>query len=196
MEDWQANIVFPDYAPSADWMSRCESICNAPVAKLRYEDLDPDHPAAQFKLYWDELRGAEPAPARKDLRPNAIKPLLKWLFIFERTRGTSQAPRYQVRLQGTAVCDMCHGNYQGSYLDEFTSTECYGSRAEMFAHAIKTVEPQYAKVMPSITATGTVRSEYRLDVVLGAFPFYGPDGEISQIVVAVAPRSEDMRLCL
>ncbi|MGF1605672.1 MAG: PAS domain-containing protein [Rhodothalassiaceae bacterium] len=195
LDEWYGGVAFKDYRPSSDWIMRCESICNAPVRQSKLPEIPADHPTSLFNDYWLHLRGDRVAPRRADLRPADIKPILKWLFIFDR-QWEQETPRYRVRLQGTAVCDLCHGNYQGSYLDSFTSTECYASRAAMFRAAIETCTPQYAAVLPSLAWSDERQAEFRLDVSLGAFPFCSGETEVDQLIVVVAPKDEDMRLCL
>ena len=195
MDDWITNISFKGYLPSSRWASRCEPICNAPVLQQATDCVSADHPAATFARYWRQLKGDKDLPYRSQLRPADIKPMLKWMFMFDR-QPCQDSWRYRVRLQGTAVCDLCHGNYEGAYLDSFTSLECYTSRADMFDAAFTTKHPRYAQVRPSMTWSEEDGAEYRLDVALGAFPFTMPDGGDQQIVVVVAPADGNLRASL
>lgn len=56
--------------------------------------------AKRLYQYWDDLRGSNPAPERRDIEPAAIKSLLSDIFILEHVSGTD----FSYRLAGSSLC--------------------------------------------------------------------------------------------
>ena len=190
--DYDLDIVGEGHAPSPRWITRCESICSAAVRQIDYTDIPADHPVEHFYQQWQKWRSEDTLPHRKQLSPMQIKPILKWMFIFDREVEAGK-PRFKVRLQGTAVCDLCHGNYAGSFLDSFTSGDCYSSREELLEQAVSSRSPQYGLVTPSMGWCDINKTSYPLQVSLGAFPFHTGSDDVGQVVVVVCPNEIDMR---
>jgi hypothetical protein len=69
----------------------------------------------QVHAHWEQVRGARPMPARADIDPSAIKPLLPNIVIAEVFHDPL---RVRYRLVGTAVVEHSRFDYTGKWLHE------------------------------------------------------------------------------
>jgi hypothetical protein len=69
----------------------------------------------QMHAHWDQVRGARLMPARADIDPSAIKPLLPYIVIAEVFHDPL---RVRYRLVGTAVVEHSRFDYTGKWLHE------------------------------------------------------------------------------
>lgn len=79
-----------------------------------------EHPLLQqLQAYWDRCRGDRPMPARADLDPADIKPVLPYLILID---VEPEPLRFRVRLAGTFAYEAREGlrvrEMTGRYLDE------------------------------------------------------------------------------
>lgn len=58
-----------------------------PLEEAVFDEMSPDRieggPVRNGFLYWSQLRGTRPYPAREDLQPQALKPLLRHLVLIK-----------------------------------------------------------------------------------------------------------------
>jgi len=69
----------------------------------------------QMHAHWEQVRGARLMPARGDIDPSAIKPLLPYIVIAEVCHDPL---RVRYRLVGTAVVEHSRFDYTGKWLHE------------------------------------------------------------------------------
>ena len=69
----------------------------------------------QLHAYWEQVRGARPLPARTDIDPSAIKPLLPNIVIADVFHDPL---RVRYRLVGTAVAERARFDFTGTWLHE------------------------------------------------------------------------------
>ena len=75
-----------------------------------------DNPRFQFLLdYWTGKKGTRPAPARADIDPIEIKPVLGWVFIAEALNGGED---FRYRLIGTLLCQVYGVDFTGMTVKE------------------------------------------------------------------------------
>ena len=73
----------------------------------------------ELYAYWEEKRGARPAPERTDIEPGAIRAVLADAFILALDRRA----RHPIRLAGTRMCALFGREIKGeSFLDLWDST--------------------------------------------------------------------------
>lgn len=168
-----------------DWKEEYHSICNAPVELIDVSSLDGDHPAVQFNGYWQSLATSE-APDRKSFRPQDVGGLLRWLMMFRHIQD--MAPdAYLLYLQGDSASELTGGMLQGQYLRDFTSDECFASRLSIFEKVMAEGVPSFATVK-----VGAKKSEFIVDISLGAFPFTN-DAGAPEVVMVPSPNSLELR---
>lgn len=169
--------------------SRCfGSLCDSAMIETGTESFESDHPAIEFNAYWQTLADGN-LPARKDLRPEEIRHVLRWMMILERL-GSEREPLYVVRLHGTASSAMMYGNLTGRELSEFTSGDCHASRVEAFRKALTNRRPVFG------TSQVEAFGHPAIEVHLGIFPFAGAAPENPQLVVVAAPDNLELRRSL
>ena len=168
------------------WRDVSDSICEMPIESVDLSQIDDKHPAVQFHHYWQGLAGGA-VPARSLFSPSHVKPLLRWLMLFQQVVEGDE-DKYLLTLQGTSSAELTHGTLQGLYLDQFTATGCYLDRRRMMRMAIETGEPQYGETtMASSNAINTA-------IYIGAFPF--STGGLPQIFMFAAPKDLNLRQLL
>jgi len=69
----------------------------------------------QLHAYWQEMRGTRLMPARTDIDPSAIKPLLPHIVIAD---VFHEPLRVRYRLVGTAVAERARFDFTGTWLHE------------------------------------------------------------------------------
>lgn len=77
-----------------------------------FENADPR--LQQLYAYWQAKRGARAMPARRDIEPVELVPLLPHLMMIDVEAG----PRFRYRLFGTAVAEAFGSDPTGRYIDE------------------------------------------------------------------------------
>jgi hypothetical protein len=82
---------------------------------LRAEAIVMKHAASrELYAYWQEKRGARPAPERTDIEPGAIRAVLADAFVLALDRGAG----HPIRLAGTRMCALFGREIKGeSFLD-------------------------------------------------------------------------------
>jgi hypothetical protein len=76
-------------------------------------------------LYWDGIRAGRAMPARPDVDPYAIKPLLPHVMMLDVVDGPAQ-PRFRFRLIGTAITTYAGRDWTGRFVGEGS----YGDHAD------------------------------------------------------------------
>jgi hypothetical protein len=76
--------------------------------------LDADSRLHQLYAYWEKKRGTLAMPARRDIEPMDLVPLLPHVMMVDVEEG----PRYRYRLFGTAVSEAFGSDPTGKYIDE------------------------------------------------------------------------------
>ena len=66
----------------------------------------------ELYAYWQEKRGARPAPERTDIEPGAIRAVLADAFILALDRGAG----HPIRLAGTRMCALFGREIKGEVL--------------------------------------------------------------------------------
>lgn len=168
-----------------DWKEEYHSICNAPVGLIEASTLDGDHPAVQFDKYWRSLANGS-VPDRTAFKPQQIATLLRWVMMF-RQESDVGADAYLLYLQGDSASELTGGLLQGQYLRDFTSDECFASRLSIFEKVLSEATPSFATV-----SIGAKKSEFIVDISLGAFPFMSKDGK-PEVVMVPSPTSLELR---
>ena len=168
-----------------DWKEEYHSICNAPVELIEPSSLDGDHPAVQFDTYWQSLAKGS-VPDRTEFKPQQVAALLRWVMMF-RHESHIGADAYLLYLQGDSASELTGGLLQGQYLRDFTSDECFASRLSIFEKVLSEGMPSFATV--SIDAK---KSEFIVDISLGAFPFKSKEGR-PEVVMVPSPNSLELR---
>lgn len=77
-----------------------------------FESADPR--LHQLYAYWRKKRGSRAMPARPDIEPTELVPLLPHLMMID----VEQGPRFRYRLFGTAVSEAFGSDPTGKYIDE------------------------------------------------------------------------------
>jgi hypothetical protein len=80
--------------------------------KTPFQDADPR--LHQLYAYWESKRGTRALPARRDIEPTDLVPLLPHLMMVDVEEG----PRFRYRLFGTAVSEAFGSDPTGKYIDE------------------------------------------------------------------------------
>lgn len=129
---------------------------------------------AALSRYWQSLNGGE-APARAQIDPVAIKPLLPHIYLVE---FRTDPFRVYYRLSGTAT-DQWNGiPLSGRYLDEFLVGDKYGANR----HVIDSYEQVWRTGRPVIGHyLWPTRGGYKADVHFGLFPLT-VDGLVAQAI--------------
>jgi PAS domain len=159
-------------------ITKSASLCDAPLKPSSRDQLPQDHPAALFEEYWLGLNSGS-LPQRQSFDPNQVKPLLRWIIIFEEGDG-QHAGDYLVRLHGTTMTQMMHGDHTGDYLTDFIDSSCIAGRLDAMATTIREGQPTFGKAVLGED------SEYRYEVLIGVFPFLCAEGKY-QIFMVGAP---------
>ncbi len=169
----------------AKWFNfgKAVSLRNAPWEVIPKHGLADLHPAVRFGTYWRSLNGGK-IPHRKTFVPNQIKDMLKWIMVFERA-SLNGLGDYLLRLHGTAMVAMAHGDFTGKRLQDFTKNDCLASRQNTMRKAIETGEPVYGR------AVSGGDSAYRYEVMFGCFPFKC-DNDTYQVFILGAPTNTDL----
>jgi hypothetical protein len=100
--------------------------------------IEPQHDELKrLHAYWLEKKGAQPAPARADIDPLEIAPLLPYVTLID----VERAPlRFRYRLVGTEIVRNV-GEFTGSYLDALTSLPHRDVMAAEFARVVESAAP-------------------------------------------------------
>ncbi|MBO6503905.1 MAG: PAS domain-containing protein [Kordiimonadaceae bacterium] len=168
-----------------DWKEEYHSICNAPVELIDVSSLDSDHPAIQFNKYWRSLAVSQ-TPDRKAFKPQDVAALLRWVMMFRQVKETA-GKAYFLYLQGDSASELTGGLLQGQFLQDFTSDECFASRFAIFEKVLSEGVPSFATI-----SVGAKKSEFVVDISLGAFPFVCDGGE-PEVVMVPSPNSLELR---
>jgi len=169
-----------------DWASCYGSLCHTPFEAAPAEALASDHPGRHFESYWRGLAGAAKMPARSALQPGEIKPLLKWLMLFDVSECSREAA-FSVRLHGTAAAAMMHYDFTGFDLRDFTAEENYTSRRDAILTSIHSAEPVFGR------ARVQAFDGPHVEIGVGLFPFVTDEGDGYHVAAVTAPVDAHLR---
>jgi hypothetical protein len=89
-----------------------------PAGTIAVGALPINHPQlAQLYRYWDRKRGTREMPARRDILPEELGPLLANIFMVDVVREAAQI-RYRYRVVGTALNAIMDQEMTGKFIDE------------------------------------------------------------------------------
>ena len=109
--------------------------------------------------YWEERRGARPAPERADIEPGAIRAALSDTFILELTDA---ADSHAFRLAGTRVCALFGRELKGESFVDLWAAASRGPIADLLA--ISTEEN--VGTVAGVTARSTEGDPIELELLL------------------------------
>lgn len=120
------------------------------------------HPSSRaFFNYWDEKRGAQTAPDRSDMEPDAVRELLGDIFVL----SNDTAAGYPFRVAGTRVCALLGCDAKGR---SFTPLFSAGSRQEI-EDVLSVVTEETQPTIAGITARAADGSPAHLELLLLPF---------------------------
>lgn len=123
--------------------------------------------------WWMEHGGAHRLPQRKDLNPDALRPLLPNLFIAE----AEHAPfRIRYRLVGTKAVQITGFDITGRYLDELLSAQPEVPWLDYYRLVYDSRAPLLGSVVVSAMSGGTFTYEF------GLFPLTLGGSRVDQFV--------------
>jgi hypothetical protein len=120
-----AETIAKAAAPSAPSAPNASS--RRPAARARFEARFHDDGLRLLYAHWQAVRGARPAPARREIDPAAIAAVLPSIALFD----VEETPRrYRIRLMGSRNVAWYGADPSGCYLDEL---DIGNGRAELCA---------------------------------------------------------------
>jgi hypothetical protein len=108
--------------------------------------------------YWDSLRGARPAPDRRDIDPGAIRSCLANTFIlsFDPEHG------HPFRIAGTSLCEMFGGELTGKAFSEFWTADQQSAVSDL----IRTVAQGQGGAVAAVAGENTDAETADLEMIL------------------------------
>jgi hypothetical protein len=137
----------------------------------------------QLHAYWERKRGARPAPARKEIDPAEIVPLLPHLFLIEAV-GTPS--RFRYRLIGTAVVELTGRDLTGHFVDENLEPAKFAALVEPYETVIRQARPVAKK-----GRTIWIEKRERLEVEVLLLPVANAQDEIALILGSVVKLGDE-----
>jgi hypothetical protein len=113
----------------------------------------------QLRDYWDSKRRGRAVPARADIDPTEIKPLLPNLLIAELF---TDPLRVRFRLAGTRVCEAFGFNIAGRWLEELNLTADIGFWTAQYQRLIATPAPIYGRTTGTRGPVELFRSDWAM----------------------------------
>jgi hypothetical protein len=109
--------------------------------------------------YWQRKRGDRVMPARADIEPAQIKPLLPYLIIAD---VFADPVRVRYRLAGTAVCEAFGCNIAGSWLDELDVNGGVPFWIEQYGRLIAARAPIFGRASGTLGGVELFRADWTL----------------------------------
>ena len=109
--------------------------------------------------YWQHKRGDRPMPARADIDPAEIKPLLPYLLIAD---VFADPVRVRYRLAGTAVCEAFGRNIAGRWLDELEVNGGVPFWVEQYGRLIASRAPVFGRASGMLADVELFRADWTL----------------------------------
>lgn len=101
--------------------------------------IEPHHDELkQLYAYWLAEKGARPAPARADIDPLEIAPLLPYVTLIDVERTPL---RFRYRLVGTEIVNSVGEDFTGRYLDTLARLPHRDTLAAELARVVDSTEP-------------------------------------------------------
>ncbi len=154
------------------------------LGELAVVELDKAVGALRALWHGARTRGAGDSgvPKRSDLPPEVLRPWLPNIAIVEAVPGGAGAPRFRVRLAGTAAVSFAGRDLTGSFLDEVTTPRLYPVTIAPYLKAIETRAPVEDDVLPDqfLGLEGT-----RLPVRRLVMPCTSNGSDIDQFVIGL-----------
>jgi len=113
----------------------------------------------QLRDYWDSKRRGRSMPARADIDPAEIKPLLPQLVIAELF---TDPLRVRFRLAGTKICEAFGFNITGRWLEELDLSADLGFWLAQYQRLISASEPVYGRTTGTRGPVELFRSDWAL----------------------------------
>ncbi len=128
--------------------------------------------------YWNRIRGAEIAPLRTQIEPNAVRHILASLFMLE----INKSGRVTFRLAGTRICDLFGRDLGGSSL------------SELWAHGNEDIERTAMGVMEHaiptlLNVTGYSTAGHRTGFEIILLPLRSNEGHCNKVLGCIAPET-------
>jgi hypothetical protein len=136
------------------------------------------HPSTRELFdYWNNRRGARPAPERSEIEPGAIRRILADTFIL----GIDPAIGHPFRIAGTRVCAIFGRELKGAPFADLWRETSRSSMRELLA----VVAAESVGVVAAVSAHGREGGLLKLELL--ALPLAQRDGSNARILGALAP---------
>jgi hypothetical protein len=109
--------------------------------------------------YWQRKRGVRSMPARADIEPSEIKPLLPYVIIAD---VFADPVRVRYRLAGTAVSDAFGCNIAGRWLDELDVNGGVDFWIEQYGRMIASRVPIFGRACGTASGVELFRADWAL----------------------------------
>jgi hypothetical protein len=113
----------------------------------------------QLRDYWLAKRGDRAMPARRDIDPAELKPLLPQLIIADLLH---EPLRVRYRLAGTRICDTFGFNIAGRWLHELDVTSDVAFWTAQYARMVATRAPVHGRTTGSQRTVEVFRADWAL----------------------------------
>ena len=113
----------------------------------------------QLRDYWESKRQGRAMPARADIDPSELKPLLPYLII---TDLFTDPLRVRFRLAGTRVCEAFGFNVAGRWLDELDLTADVPFWLAQYERMIAARTPVYGRTTGTQGPVELFRSDWAM----------------------------------
>jgi hypothetical protein len=113
----------------------------------------------QLRDYWESKRQGRAMPARADIDPSELKPLLPYLII---TDLFTDPLRVRIRLAGTRVCEAFGFNVAGRWLEELDLSGDIGFWLAQYERMIAAPAPVYGRTTGRRGPVELFRSEWAM----------------------------------
>lgn len=109
--------------------------------------------------YWQRKRGDRIMPARADIEPAEIKPLLPYLLIAD---VFADPVRVRYRLAGTAVCDAFGYNIAGRWLEDLEVNGGVPFWIEQYGRMVASRAPIFGRARGMLAGAELFRADWAL----------------------------------
>ena len=113
----------------------------------------------QLRDYWESKQRGRVMPARADIDPSEIKPLLPYLIIADLS---ADPLRVRFRLAGTKVCEAFGFNVAGCWLEELELSADIGFWRAQYGRLIAAPAPVYGRTTGMRGPVELFRSEWAM----------------------------------
>jgi hypothetical protein len=125
----------------------------------------------QLRDYWESKRRGRAVPARSDIDPAEIKPLLPYLVIAD---ISAEPLRIRFRLAGTRVCEAFGFNIAGRFLEELDLVADVGFWLAQYRRMITAPAPVFGRTTGTRGEVEMFRSDW------GVFPLSSDGQRVDQ----------------